>query len=202
MRPAKKGRPGSCRGSPLGGFYNEELATRFTGYGHGGRKPHSDQEHPGCRLFRRLEGIQKPGRLYGAQDRAGQNEARAGAGCRKGLRVAWPGRRGFSVRSEMELHAQGHRQAFLSDLQRGRERARHLQGSPDHDARSPPVPGGHDHRLLYGGVQHRLHLHPRGIPESHCQYGKCHRRAVQGQAAGQEHHGQQVLPGYDCSSRQ
>ncbi len=74
------------------------------------------------------------------------------------------GRRGLSVRHEVDVRAaegEAGRQARLPPLQRGRVRARHVQGpAPDGDR---PAPGARrdDARELRPGREARLPLHPR-----------------------------------------
>ena len=80
---------------------------------------------------------------------------------RQSFRPARSRRRGFFLRPEVELRGSQERQADLPDLQRGRIRAGHVQGPPDHVQRSAPVDRGHDHLLLRERRASRLHLHPR-----------------------------------------
>ena len=59
------------------------------------------------------------------------------------LRSARPRRRGFSLRREVELHQAGREEAGLSDLQRRRIRAGHVQGSLHHSPGSASADRGH-----------------------------------------------------------
>ena len=82
--------------------------------------------------------------------------------------LARPRRRGIFLRLEMVVRGSQERQADLPDLQRGRIRAGHVQGSADHSQRSAPDDRRDDHLLLRERREARLHLHPRRI---------CRRRA-------------------------
>ena len=68
---------------------------------------------------------------------------------------------GFSCGLEVVVRGSQERQADLPDLQRGRIRAGHVQGPPDHPQRSAPDDRGDDHLLLRERREAGLHLHPR-----------------------------------------
>ncbi len=55
-------------------------------------------------------------------------------------------------------------EADLPRRQRGRVRARHLQGPRDHAPRPAPLRRGHRHRLLHDRLEPRIHLPSRRVP--------------------------------------
>ncbi len=91
-------------------------------------------------------------------------DAREGHGPRQGLGPARPRRRRLPVRHEVDVRppeGEARRQARLPPLQRGRVRARHVQGPAPHRERPAPDPRGDDARELRARREARLHLHPR-----------------------------------------
>ena len=92
-------------------------------------------------------------------------DAREGHGHGEGLGAARPRRRRVPVRHEVDLRpaeGEARRQARLPPLQRGRVRARHVQGPAADRERPPPAPRGDDARELRPRREARLPLHPRG----------------------------------------
>jgi NADH-quinone oxidoreductase subunit F len=68
---------------------------------------------------------------------------------------------GFSCGLKWSFRRPQERQADLSDLQRRRIGAGHVQGPADHLQGPAPVARGHDHLLLRQRRSSGLHLHPR-----------------------------------------
>ena len=90
--------------------------------------------------------------------------ADAGRGHRdgQGVGAARPRRRRLSDRHEVAVRRQEGR-AALHRLQRRRERAGHVQGSPADGAQPAPADRGVRDRLLRHRREGRLHLHPRRV---------------------------------------
>ena len=80
----------------------------------------------------------------------------------RGVRPPRPRRRRLRDGQEGELHPEG-RDGQVPLLQRGRVRARHVQGPPA-DAEEPASPDrGHHHRRPRRRREPRVHLHPRRV---------------------------------------
>ena len=142
------------------------------------------------RIFTNLYGLHSPD-LAAREDarQLGRHEVPA----RKGPRLdhrrdeevgpARPWRRGLPDRHEMVVHAQAvGRPPELPRGQRGRIRARHLQGSRDHAARSASSRGRLPDRVLRHERERRLHLHSRRIHRRALCVAKSHRRGLRGAA--------------------
>ena len=97
-------------------------------------------------------------------------------------------RRGGILRGdEVGLRAQGFAEAEIRDLQRGRERAGHVQGPPaDGDG---PAPAHRRHRYCRAGHRRapRFHLHPRRVPLRPGYRRRRHRRGLRARLSGKEH---------------
>ena len=111
------------------------------------------------------------------------------------------GRGGFFLRPEVVVRGPQERQADLPDLQRGRIRAGHVQGSADHPQGPAPVARGDDHLLLRQRRASGLHLHPRrdrrGREAAEPGAGGSPREEF----PGQEYPGQRLRPGNPRASR-
>ena len=81
----------------------------------------------------------------------------------QGVGPARPRRRRISDRHEVAVRRQEVAEAALHRLQRRRERAGHVQGSPADGAQSAPADRGLRDRLLRDRREGRLHLHPRRV---------------------------------------
>ena len=107
-------------------------------------------------VYERLGGYSRLRRRLVDMDRGG---ARPRA---RGVRPARPRRRRLRDGQEGELHPEG-RDGQVPLLQRGRVRARHVQGPPA-DAEEPAPPDrGHHHRRARRRREPRVHLHPRRV---------------------------------------
>ena len=82
---------------------------------------------------------------------------------RQGVGAARPRRRRISDRHEVAVRRQEVAEAEVHLLQRGRERAGHVQGSRADGAQSAPAVRGLPHRLPRDRREGRLHLHPRRV---------------------------------------
>ena len=100
-------------------------------------------------------------RIRGAEDGA-REEAGRDHRAREGVGPARPRRRRVSHRHEVAVRRQEDR-AALHRLQRRRERAGHLQGSPADGAQPAPAHRRVRDRLLRDRREGRLHLHPRRV---------------------------------------
>ena len=81
----------------------------------------------------------------------------------QGVRAARPRRRRLPDRHEVAVRRQEVAEAALHRLQRRRERAGHVQGSPADGAQPAPADRGVRDRLLRDRREGRLHLHPRRV---------------------------------------
>ena len=100
---------------------------------------------------------------YEALKKALGDDARRGHRAGQGVRPARPRRRRFPDRHEVAVRRQEVAEAALHRLQRRRERAGHVQGSPADGAQSAPADRGVRDRLLRDRREGRLHLHPRRV---------------------------------------
>ena len=90
-------------------------------------------------------------------------DSRESHGHGEGLGAARPRRRRLPVRDEVDvrpLEGEARRQARLPPVQRGRVRARHVQGPAPHRERPAPAPRGDDARELRPRREARVPLHP------------------------------------------
>src|SRR6266516_6894754 len=93
-------------------------------------RPRAEQLHP--RLLREAPGVR------GAEEGA-RHETGRGHRSREGIGPARARRGGFSNRPQVAVRAQGHAEAEVHLLQRGRKRARDLQRSSADGAQSAPA---------------------------------------------------------------
>ena len=120
--------------------------------------------------------------LRGPEEGAG-DDARRGDRRRQEVGPARPRRRRLPDRPQVAVRRQEVAEAEVHRLQRRRERAGHLQGSPADGAQSPPAGGGLPHRLLRDRLEGRLHLHPRRVLSPVPGDAEGDRRRAQGRAS-------------------
>ena len=129
--------------------------------------------------------LEAPGLRGPAQ--GARHEARGDHRRREGVGAARPRRRRLPDRHEVAVRGQEDAEAPLHLLQRGRERARHLQGPPADGAQSAPADRGVRDLLLRHRREGRLHLHPRRVPPRPAHPRSGHRRSLQGGLSREEH---------------
>ncbi len=120
----------------------------------------------------------------GVDDDAGRGDRR-----RQEVGSARPRRRRFPDRPQVAVRRQEIAEAEIHRLQRRRERAGHLQGSPVDGAQPPPAGGGVPDRLLRHRLEGRLHLHSRRVLPPLPDDAEGDRRCAQGGVHRQEHSG-------------
>ena len=139
---------------------------------------------------------------YEGLKKALTDDARCGHRRRQEVRPARPRRRGFPDRPQVAVRRQEIAEAEIHRLQRRRERAGHLQGSPLDGAQSSPAGRGLPDRLLRDRLEGRLHLHPRGVLSPLPDDAEGDRRCAQGGVPRQEHPGLRLrLRGLPASRR-
>ena len=104
----------------------------------------------------------------------------------EGVGPARPRRRRVSDRHEVAVRRQEGR-AALHRLQRRRERAGHVQGSPADGAQPAPAHRGLRDRLLRDRREGRLHLHPRRVLPRPARCSSGDRRGLRAGLPRQEH---------------
>ncbi|CAA9513322.1 MAG: NADH-ubiquinone oxidoreductase chain F, partial [uncultured Rubrobacteraceae bacterium] len=134
---------------------------------------------------RRLRGHAAQGAVHAA--RGARHRARA-------LRPARPRRRRLLHGQEGLLPAQG-RDGQVPRLQRGRVRARDLQGPRAHDEEPARAHRGDHHRGLRRGREPLVHLHPRRVPADGRRPRPGPGRGVRRRAAGRADRGLRPLAG-------
>ncbi len=142
--------------------------------------PRAELPHAGVlREDRRLPGAEEVARHDARRrDRRGQ-----------GLGPARPRRRRISDRHEVAVRRQEVAEAQVHLLQRGRERAGHVQGPRADGAQSAPAVRRLPHRLPRDRREGRLHLHSRRVlPRAARARGRAGEGA-RGRLHRQEHHG-------------
>ena len=123
----------------------------------------SDSDEIRPRAPRLRAGFLSPARGLRRPAQGARHEARTGHRDRHRVRAEGTRRRGFPGGHEMEVRRQGHPEAEIHRLQRRRERARHVQGSPVDGAQPASAVRGLPDRLPRDRREGRLHLHPRRI---------------------------------------
>ena len=149
-------------------------------------RAHEVRVHAGRRRARSLR--QEPGRLRRAEEGPG-DDARRGDRGRQEVGPARPRRRRLPDRPQVAVRRQEVAEAEVHRLQRRRERAGHVQGSPADGAQPPPAGGGLPDRLLRDWLEGRLHLHSRRVPAPVPDDAEGDRRCPQGGVRRQEHPG-------------
>ena len=147
---------------------------------------HEVRVHARRRRARSLH--QEPERLRGPEEGV-DDDAGRGHRRRQEVRSSRPRRRRFPDRPQVAVRRQEIAEAEIHRLQRRRERAGHLQGSPLDGAQSSPAGGGLPDRLLRDRLEGRLHLHPRGVLSPLPDDAEGDRRCAQGGIPRQEHPG-------------
>ena len=178
----KAGGPGVLhRLSPEGG----EAASAASGCMNDGTHSYEIRpraERPHARLLREARGVRRAEEV--ARHEAGRRHR-----ARQGVGPARPRRRRVSDRPQVAVRPQGHAAAEVHLLQRGRERAGHVQGSRADGAQPAPALRGLPDRLLGDRREGRLHLHPRRVLPRAEDHGGGARQGVRPGLRRQEHHG-------------
>ena len=100
---------------------------------------------------------------YEGLKKARGDDARAGDRRGQGVGPARPRRRRLPDRPQVAVRRQEIAEPEVHRLQRRRERAGHVQGSPADGAQPAPADRGVPHRLLRHRLEGGLHLHPRRV---------------------------------------